>query len=186
MDRDAPSDWPRRSPCCPQQPPEVPKRNQGACFAGSRLDAAGRPRVWLKKRLFDVKSNKVTGSVSQADDLVPVARSGGIGANQRAKSHRDAPRPWHHRFVSQNLPRASHGHRADRPSRVDGSLECAQLEGTYSRDGRKSALRINHHGFAALERRIHFLRLLDSRLRIVAIEREMAAALAEPSEERHL
>jgi hypothetical protein len=79
MDRDAPSELAAAIPVLPQQPMEPPKGPR-ACFAGSRLDAVGCPEVWLKKWLFDVKSNTVTGSISQADDLVPIAGSRRIGA----------------------------------------------------------------------------------------------------------
>src|SRR6202030_2606359 len=172
------------SRCAPasREPPKGP----ATCFAGVSLDAARCPEVWLKKWLFDVVSNKVTRRVSEANDLVPVARSRRIGINQRPKSHRNASRPGHDGFVSQNLPRAADRYRADWPVRVDGSLKCAQLKRTYSRDRCESPLGINHHGFAPLERRIHFLRLLNTRLRIVAVERELPAALAQPADQRHV
>src|SRR6266852_6537297 len=69
-----------------------------------------------------------------------------------------------------------HRHRTDRPLRFHCGLERTELERPDARDRREGSLRINSHGLAFAQRRVHFLGLADARLRIAAIETKLPGA----------
>src|SRR6202046_4955729 len=129
-----------------------------------------------EQRFAGILRDYVSGRVPQADNLVPIVPCRRIRRYERAEREREASGPRQFRFVSQNPPRAVHANRTNRTLRIYRGFERSQLEWTNARRRRKSSLRVNHNRFAVFQCRIHLFCLADTRLRIAAIERELAAS----------
>ena len=89
-------------------------------------------------------------SSRRAHDFVPVVSGARIRCDKRTEGDRHAARLRQVSFVAENLTRTANRHWANRPLRVHGSFECAELERPNPCDRRECAFRINRNGFAAI------------------------------------
>src|ERR1700721_3289612 len=136
-------------------------------------------RVFLHRLYYGLPGtfgNDFPGGVAEANNFVPVVARGRGGDDERTEGNCDATGARQARLIAQNLARAAHGHGANRPLHIHGSLESAELKGPDAGHRGESSFGVDGHRLAAAERFFHVFGLAHSSMRIAAVEGEVARA----------
>ena len=143
-------------------------------------------RVASRSRTIFCQSLSALLVADVAPGFAAPASASGSGRTEWAKLDGDAAETWHVSLVAKNFARAANRHRTDRAAGSHRGLKCSKLERANARGLGESALRKYHHGFAVVQRIFHHFCLFHPSLGIVTVERQMAAADQDRSDDRPL
>src|SRR3989449_11059333 len=116
----------------------------------------------------------------------PVGGTGvASGLEWRTYRHGDAGGPRQVSLVAKELARATQRHRADGPTGSHCGFERAQLEWTHARLRRERALGEYKHRLAVSQKLLDFRSLSQPRLRVAAVEPDVAELAQKRADERH-